>query len=261
MGSPWGQGRYAVRVDWGARGAAELVGDGVVAVVVVDVLSFSTAVSVAVERGIAVRPHDGPPGSAEVVAAMEGATCAVGRSAAREVGGVSLSPASIAAAEGVSRLVLPSPNGSAISARLAEAGVAVAAGCLRNSAAVARWLGGVDGPVGLVAAGERWEDGSMRPAAEDQVGVGAVLEGLAALGAGRTASPEATAAWAAFKGARVQWPGWLHGCASGVELVEQGFGGDVVLAAEVDATAVVPVLKDGEFVGRPHRPGGASGRS
>jgi 2-phosphosulfolactate phosphatase len=242
-----------VRADWGARGAAELVADGVVAVVVVDVLSFSTAVSVAADRGIAVRPHDGPPGSAEVVAAMEGATCAGARAAAGAGGAVSLSPASIAAAAGVTRLVLPSPNGSAICARLAEAGLAesgieVVAGCLRNATAVARWLAAVDGPVGLVAAGERWDDGTLRPAAEDLVGVGAVLDGLAGLGTGRTVSPEATAAWAAYKGARVQWPGWLHGCASALELVRGGFADDVHLAGEVDASDVVPALEGGWFV-------------
>ena len=94
---------------------------------------------------------------------------------------------------GVERLVLPSPNGSSISfgprrrRRCRSSGA-----CLRNRAAVARSRGS-RGTVAVVAAGERWPDGSLRPCAEDLWGAGAVLAALLDLGA-TDLSPEARVA-------------------------------------------------------------------
>lgn len=39
----------------------------------------------------------------------------------------------------------------------------------------------------------------------------------------------------------------MLGCASGRELVQKGYDRDVTIAAEVDASGVVPVLKDAHF--------------
>lgn len=195
-----------------------------------------------------MRPHRWDPASARALATRLDAVCAVGRAAAGP-GEVSLSPASIRAAEPVDRLVLPSPNGSAICADLDRAGVAVAAGSLRNAAAAGRWLAGRPGPVGVVAAGERWRgDGSLRPAVEDLWAAGVVLEACATSRAGAVPSPEAEAARSASDVVRGDPLGQLLRCASGVELVEKGFGGDVEVAAELDRSAVVPVLTDGWFV-------------
>ncbi|MEV0095209.1 hypothetical protein [Streptomyces sp. NPDC050738] len=85
----------------------------------------------------------------------------------------SLSPAALRRAPFVPRLVLPSPNGSAIAAAAGES--AVLAGSLRNASAVGRWLadrgyGTLDRPVAVIASGERWPDGSLRPALEDLLG-------------------------------------------------------------------------------------------
>ena len=83
-------------------------------------------------------------------------------------------------ATGVARLVLPSPNGSTVSARLAAAGATVVGVSLRNAAAAAAWVRARagDGPVAVVAAGERWYDGPLRPAAEDLWGAGAFIAAL-----------------------------------------------------------------------------------
>jgi 2-phosphosulfolactate phosphatase len=247
MGSPWQQQPYAVRVDWGLRGARELVAGGVGVVVVVDVLSFTTSVTVAVGRGTRVLPHEWDTASAVAVAAEQDAVCAVGRSVARS-GEISLSPASILAAERVPRLVLPSPNGSAICAALAEAGVLVVAGSLRNAGAVGRWVAQHPDPVGVVAAGERWAgDGSLRPAVEDLWGAGAVVDALVGAALDASVSPEAEAVRAAYLAVRDDVGARLAASASGVELVEKGFGADVALAAAVDVSDVVPVLSDGWF--------------
>ena len=177
-----GQGGCGVRFDWGLAGAAAIVG-GASIVAVVDVLSFTTTLTVAVERGMAVLPHQWGDASAPVVAREHGATLAVGRSAAGP-GDISLSPATVLRAEGVERLVLPSPNGATICAALAGTGATVIGVSLRNAVAAAGWVRrrlstpAGWGPVAVVAAGERWADGSLRPAVEDLWGAGAFLDAL-----------------------------------------------------------------------------------
>jgi 2-phosphosulfolactate phosphatase len=240
---PWGQTGYGVRFDWGPAGAAQ-AGDGVL--VVVDVLSFTTAVTVAVERGAAVHPAPWDDDAAARLARDVGAELAVGRSERSEEHPWSLSPAALRSAPAGARLVLPSPNGSAIAA--VAKGVVVAA-CLRNARAVGAWLreryGARDEPVTVIAAGERWPDGSLRPALEDLLGAGAVLAALARQG-GFTESPEAARARAAYEPAR-SVPDAIRHCASGVELRARGFGPDVEVAVEIDASDVVPVLVGGTF--------------
>jgi 2-phosphosulfolactate phosphatase len=116
---------------------------------------------------------------------------------------------------------------------------------LRNRAAVARWLSSRPGDVAVVAAGERWPDGTLRPAVEDLWGAGAVIAALVDLGVSGL-SPEARVAEQAFRAARL--PADLVGCTSGQELVGIGFAEDVEVAAELDASDVVPVLKGDAFV-------------
>ncbi|MEW1952627.1 2-phosphosulfolactate phosphatase [Terrabacter sp. NPDC080008] len=267
---PWhSQDRHVVRLEWGADAAEALTTYAVAAgsrvcAVVVDVLSFTTCVSVAVDAGTRVHPYRWKDESAQAYAASLGATLAGPRSATRDGGGVSLSPASIRAAGRLESLVLPSPNGSTTSAVLAGAGADVVAASLRNRAAVARWLvrwlestprGGAAPAIVVVPAGERWPDGSLRPAVEDLWGAGAVVAALAAAlehrGGPLLLSPEAEAAGAAWSAVEVRVAESLRECASGRELVEQGWVSDVEIAAEVDGSDVVPLLTDGAFTAVP----------
>ena len=78
--------------------------------VVVDVLSFSTAVTVAVERGAQVWPHCGGADAARLAEDV-GAELAGHRGSDAVL---SLSPASLLGLGAGDRLVLPSPNGSTI---------------------------------------------------------------------------------------------------------------------------------------------------
>lgn len=126
------QSAYRVRVDWGPTGAAAIA-EGADVAVVVDVLSFTTTLSVAVERGITVLPFRWKDERAAAYAEEQGAVLARGRS---ELDGVSLSPLSVRAATGVERLVLPSPNGSTIAFELGFAGDVDVAAELDASAAV-----------------------------------------------------------------------------------------------------------------------------
>jgi 2-phosphosulfolactate phosphatase len=149
-------------------------------------------------------------------------------------------------ARGVERLVLPSPNGSTVAARLADTGATVVGVSLRNAAAAAAWVRerAGDRPVAVVAAGERW-DGQMRPAVEDLWGAGAFI---AALGTGG-ASPEARAAAAAYREIAADLPGALADCASGRELIGSGYPSDVAVAGDPAGSAAVPVLSGGWFTG------------
>jgi 2-phosphosulfolactate phosphatase len=240
-----GQAAYRRRFDWGPTGARALVSDaepGDVAVVV-DVLSFTTTLSVAVERGVEVFPYPWASEEARAYADAREAVLALGRRAGLAQGAVSLSPVSFEEVSGIERVVLPSPNGSAISFALRDAGVSVVGACLRNARAVGEWLRRVQGRVIVVAAGERWPDGTLRPAVEDLWGAGAVLAALGLEGA----SPEARLAASAYDAVRGDLSSALRDCASGRELVAGGFARDVEIAGSTDVSAVVPVLNTDAF--------------
>ena len=247
MDDAWGQQAYRVRCEWGPGGGAAIARGADVAVVV-DVLSFTTTVSVALDLGVAVLPYRWRDATAAAFAADHDATLAVGRSEAGE-DGISLSPRTLrrAAATGrlPERLVLPSPNGATVAHALAGTGVTVVAASLRNAGAVGRRLRatGPDVVVAVVAAGERWPDGSLRPAVEDLWGAGAVLTALGGAGS----SPEAEAAVAAHRVVEGWTSDALTASASGLELAAGGYADDVRVAGEVDASEVVPVLRAGTF--------------
>ncbi len=245
VGGDLRQGAAAVRFDWGPTGA-EIVNEKDGCLVVIDVLSFTTAVTAAVGRGVAVLPYRLSDPGAEAFAATHGAELAVRRRDASQDRPWSLSPAALASAPFTPRLVLPSPNGSAIAA--AADGVVVAA-CLRNAAAAASWVlhrgyGTDKRPIAVIAAGERWPDGTLRPALEDGLGAGAVLHHLRL--AGCELSAEATAMAATYE-ASEDIGAAVHACVSVLELTAIGFSSDVDLAAESDVDAHVAVLTAGVF--------------
>jgi 2-phosphosulfolactate phosphatase len=225
---------YEIRCEWGPAGlAASLAGSAVV--VIVDVLSFCTAVDIAVSRHARVYPLSGYDG-AQVYADKLGA-----RLAGRNRGaGLSLSPASLTTLPPQSRIVIPSPNGAALSCVTGE--TPTLAGCLRNAAAVAAKAQQIGPPITVIPAGERWPDGSLRPALEDWLGAGAIIHHLR----GRRA-PEAAAAEAVFLAQRDKLSDNLHQSASGRELVERGFPADVALAAALNVSDAVPTLVEGAY--------------
>ncbi|MFE1290877.1 2-phosphosulfolactate phosphatase [Streptomyces sp. NPDC058751] len=246
--SDWSlQREHGVRFEWGPTGARQMARDAA-CLVVVDVLSFTTSVTVAVEAGTQVFPYAWHDETATAFARDRAAALAVGRRAATSASPWSLSPAALRRAPFTPRLVLPSPNGSAIAA--AAGGATVVAGCLRNATAVGRWLarhryGTAERPVAVIAAGERWPDESLRPALEDLLGAGAIIAELESRGVGPL-SIEATAARACFV-QTADVVGAVAACSSGIELARTGFADDVAIAAGLDASAVVPVLTDGAF--------------
>ena len=240
--SPYAQDGFGIGFDWGPVGAGVVAGD---IVAVVDVLSFTTAVTVAADLGIDVYPYRWRDETAVAYAEQYGAKLAVGRSEAGP-GDVSLSPVSIRRVTGITKLVLPSPNGSTIAKLLSDSGATVIAVSLRNRRAAAEWVTsqlaeGSAAKVVAIAAGERWKDGSLRPAVEDLWGAGGFLSALQS----DDLSPEARAAVAAYDAVAGELPKLLHECAGGRELTQYGYPEDVAIAAEVDRSRSVPVLRDG----------------
>jgi 2-phosphosulfolactate phosphatase len=226
--------------EWGLHGV-EMLREKVSVLIIVDVLSFSTAVDVAVARGASVIPFPlGDLTAAREAASAAGAVLARARNSTDA--GYSLSPSSLATIPGGTKLLLPSPNGSRLS--LAGGSVPVLTGSLRNAkavAAAARVIAG-EGPVAVIPAGEHWPDCSLRPAVEDLLGGGAILDALDLL-----LSAEARVARDAFRGAGADLAAILRASISGQELIDRGFQEDVEFAAALDVSAVAPILRDGAY--------------
>jgi len=231
------QAEHDLRCEWGLQGLLRLsaISD---AVIVVDILSFSTAVDIVVARGAFVLPCRWKDDSAVRFAAEKHAYIASDR---RSRDTYSLSPASLQTIPAGPALVLPSPNGSTLC--LSANSVPTFTACFRNAPAVAAHVSRFAARVSVIPAGERWDDDTLRPCWEDWIGAGAVLSSLS----GRR-SPEAELAVAAFERFRGDLAGPLSRCGSGKELVERGFHCDVDLASEYAVSSAVPMRADDRFV-------------
>ena len=229
--------------EWGLAGLEALKGEADV-FVVVDVLSFSTCVDVACGRGAIVFPF--PFGDRDKAAAEASRRDAILAGRRYDLDArYSLSPPTLEKLDVGERLLLPSPNGSRIS--FAAGDTPVLAGCLRNATAVARTATEIaaGGTVAVIPAGERWPDGSLRPAIEDLLGAGAILNALTG-----NLSPEARIARSAFEAARPDLSDVVRHSVSGRELVDLGFPQDVEMALDLNASGCAPVLVEGAFRAR-----------
>ena len=104
------QSQYHLKCEWGLAGLRALQ-HATDAIVIVDVLSFSTAVDIALSNGASVLPYRWKDTSAKQFAADKGAILAGGRG---DGGAYTLSPASLRSIPAETLLVLPSPNGSTL---------------------------------------------------------------------------------------------------------------------------------------------------
>lgn len=232
------QTSYQFRFDWGLEGLQCLAPKSGI-VVIVDVLSFTTAVGVAVERGATVYPYRWADDSAATFAESQGAIL-LGK---RAEGGLSLSPGSLAHVASGQRIVMPSLNGSTLSLVAASFGKQVIAGSLRNAKAVANIVWEHGNSAAVIAAGERWPSGNLRPSLEDLIGPGAILSHLDE----SHLSPESRIAAAAFRAVEGNLYSTLMDCVSGRELVDRGFSDDVRIASRLNESIVVPMLVEGAF--------------
>jgi 2-phosphosulfolactate phosphatase len=232
------QNGYQVRFEWGAAAIDQLAA-GVDVLIIVDILSFTTSIEIAVSRGAEVLPCAGSPDELVEFAKANNALLAA---TSPEEGPYSLRPSSLKVIRPRTRLVLPSLNGSTLSHMASGLGKPIAAACLRNAAAVARWASAQGGTALVVASGEQWPNGRLRPSFEDLIGAGAVIDALPA-----NRSPEAEAARAAFIASLETLATQLLGCSSGRQLIERGSEADVLVASKLNASETVPVLRNGAF--------------
>jgi 2-phosphosulfolactate phosphatase len=229
------QSDYDIRCEWGEKGVSLLAPISDV-VIIVDVLSFSTAVEIAASRGGVVYPYRWRDESAREFAESVSAEVADKTNPK----GYSLSPASLLEISTRIRLVLPSPNGSHLS--MLTGSVPTIAGCLRNCRAVAESAMMKGSTIAVIPAGERWSDRSLRPCFEDLVGAGAIIHYLRG-----TLSPEATTALAVFRHAAANLQDMIKHCASGNEKTARGEDEDLVLASELNSSECVPMLTNGAY--------------
>jgi 2-phosphosulfolactate phosphatase len=238
----YAQDGYDIRLEWGAEGV-DVLAPECGALVIVDVLSFSTAVDVALAKGARILPLRHGDEAAAGVAKEAGAVLA-------GEGRWSLRPSSLADIPAGTLLAVPSPNGATLCVRAAATGTRVLAGCLRNARWVAQHALAAAGgrPVGVIAAGERWgvTDGPLRPSFEDLLGAGAIIAAMRVLGGGKVSREAMAAATVAL--ATDDPDTALTECTSGRELIAIGRSEDVQLAGELDVSTTAPVLVDGVLV-------------
>jgi 2-phosphosulfolactate phosphatase len=232
------QQEFNIRCEWGENGLTVLAPNSNV-VIIVDVLSFSTCVDIAVHRGATVFPSLWKDEGAAKFAASINAELADPK---RTKGKYSLSPESLMHIPPGTRIVLPSPNGATLSLKAKP--TPVLAGCLRNARAVALAAMKYGTKIAIIPAGERWKDDhSLRPSFEDFIGAGSIISHLT----GRL-SPEALSAVAVFREVKPMLGKYLRQCSSGKELIERGFSEDVDLASQLDISDSVPILFDDAFM-------------
>jgi 2-phosphosulfolactate phosphatase len=241
------QEAYSCRLEWGRRGVAEAAARGDI-LVIIDVLSFSSATVTAVARGGRIYPCPLEADTAELARRVQG-VAAVWRRKVPQDGRFSLSPATMLSLEPGMCVVLASPNGATCS-HYGRSVSHLLVGSLLNAQAVADAVASLlaeneQRAVSVIACGERWhepsEDGTLRFALEDYLGAGAILSSLDTF----SQSPEAQVCVGAFRQAREQLPELLQGSSSGQELIQAGFPQDVEHAARLDLYSCVPVMREG----------------
>ena len=242
--SYFSQSRFSIRLEWGLSAIRHLASE-VDCVIIVDIMSFTTCVNIAVERGAFVYPYPWRDESAQRYGAERGAQ--VASSKRRFTQGWSLSPTSLLGVPSGLRLVLPSPNGSACTYYVQELGKAVYAASFRNLSATVVACQSYE-RILVVPCGEQWSDNNLRPSFEDYLAAGGVVSLLKR----SNASPEALAAAMAYDGMDGRRAEMLNACGSAIELSERGFGDDIAMCLEEDVSRIACRLNADHFVAEPH---------
>ncbi len=231
------QKEFDIRLEWGLNGIEQLAPISDV-VIIVDVLSFSTSVDIITSNNASAYPYHWNDTSAQAYADSVGALLAHKRNDSGE--NYSLSPSSLLTIPSGTKLVLPSPNGSALS--VASNALCTIAGCLRNAKAVAEFAQNKGKTIALIPAGEQWKDKTLRPCFEDLIGAGAIISSLNGI-----LSPESKVTLSAFLDVQNNLSHYLRNCSSGKELIDRGYDSDVDISAAYNVSNTVPGLNNGFY--------------
>jgi 2-phosphosulfolactate phosphatase len=221
-----------INCEWGLKGIEKYSALSDVTIIV-DVFSFSTCVDAALANKAVIYPYMYKDDSVTGYAAKHHAVIA-GNKRSKEK--PSLSPVSLKNIKPGTGLILPSPNGSALS--LASGSKITLCACLRNYNSVAAYANSISRNILIVPAGEKWPDDSIRFAIEDYAGAGAVISCLTG-----ELSAESTSAAVFYHSLKPHLKNVLSACDSARELMEKGFPEDVEFALELGVSTVIPVLK------------------
>ncbi|GAC1643094.1 MAG: hypothetical protein NVS4B12_06990 [Ktedonobacteraceae bacterium] len=241
----YAQHPYRCRLEWGRDGTCRAAERGDV-LVIVDVLSFSTAAATAVHYGGVIYPCAQDEDPVAFAQRIGGEAAVHRRHEVPAKGRFSLSPITYLNMEPGTRVVLSSPNGATCS-HYARRVPYLFVGSLVNAQAVAQAVSQIIEEqlldVTVIACGEQWktssEDGELRIAVEDYLGAGAILSYLQ-----QEKSPEAHVCEGAFLHVRDNIEHVLWECGSGRELREMGFGVDVQHATRLNAYDSAPIMSD-----------------
>jgi len=240
--SYFSQQGFDVRLEWGPNAIAQL-GPEADCIIIIDVMSFSTCVSIACDRHAVIYPFQWKDHRALEYAASIGVESAnIDRRFTGQ--GFSLSPVSISSLPAGHRLVLPSPNGSALTFQAKALSAKVFSACLRNMHATAKACEDFQ-RILLVPTGEKWPDGSLRPAIEDLIAAGGIISHWQH----KRLSAEAQLALASYQQSAQRQHQPLRECGSAVELTERGFAEDVNLCCQQDISPLACYLQENCFVG------------
>ncbi|MDN3018391.1 2-phosphosulfolactate phosphatase [Paenibacillus sp. BSR1-1] len=243
------QSPYECRVEWGRRGAREAADRGDI-VIIVDVLSFSSTVISALTNGAIIYPF--PPNlDGKEYAEKIGAKYLLGRAEAARLSQPSLSPVSFNEHHHKKKFVLSSLNG-AFCTWAASMVPALLIGSILNAEAVASAANQLRkqtrASITVIPCGEQWGDvqnneDTLRPAIEDYLGAGAILNYLEG-----KKSPEAEVCIYAFQHATPKLKELIWECGSGRELRGRGFEADVIHCSGLNAYQTVPILNIDHFL-------------
>jgi 2-phosphosulfolactate phosphatase len=243
------QNPYECKMEWGRRGAREAAERGDI-VMIVDVLSFSSTVVSALDKGAIIYPY--PPNlDGKLYAESIGAEFILGRAEAARLDKPTLSPVSFNQEHNSKKYVLTSLNGS-FCTWIASKVPALLIGSLLNASSVAYAANQIQkqtkANITVIPCGEQWEDNkihedTLRPAMEDYLGAGAILSYLAG-----KKSPEAELCTTAFLHAKHIIDEFIWDCGSGRELREKGFESDVTHCSRLNVYQTVPVLCRDHFI-------------
>ena len=244
MENIFNQSPYQCRMDWGTRGVLEASKRGDI-IILVDILSFSSAVTSAVHHGVIIYPFTGIGDINEFGEKINADVCLLDRMKARELNLPSLSITSFNESHKDKKYVVSSING-ATCVSVAGENDYIFLGCLLNSTAVAKTANQVQEEkllnITVIASGERWsslgnEPKELRPNIEDYLGAGAILELL-----NGTKSPEAKVCISSYQNSKKEIVELIKDSSTGREVINMGFPEDVEFSSQVGLFNEVPIL-------------------
>lgn len=243
------QNPYRCKLDFGQWGTVQALARNDI-VVIVDTLSFSTAVVTAVSHGGLIYPCSITEDSVKLAQRL-GSEVAVRRSKVPYEGRFSISPLTYVGITAGTKVVISSPNGGTCSS-FAQTTSCLFIGSFINAKAIAnaisKILKATNLCVTIICCGEREsalsDYGETRMAIEDYLGAGAIFSYLE-----YEKSPEAFVCEGAFLHARKQLEAVLLDCGTGRKLCESGFSADVQHASRLNLYNSVPRMGAEGFIG------------